>query len=221
MDKIKVVLADDHAVFRSGLAFLLNSQPDIEVIGEAASGEEAVRVCRELKPHVILLDLTMPGMGGLAAIGKIKEQNSDLKIMVLTMHDDEGYLRSVLHLGGSGYIVKKAAHTEVLSAIRQVYKGEIYIDPSLTKILVQGLINPRRDADDFNKPKALLTERDEEILRLIALGYTNKQIANTLFISVKTVESNKARLKEKLNLQGRSELVRFAISRGLVPAEHE
>ncbi|MDA8235684.1 MAG: response regulator transcription factor [Clostridia bacterium] len=221
MDKIKIVLVDDHAVFRSGLAFLMNSQPDMEVIGEAASGEEAVRVCEELRPHVILLDLTMPGMGGLAAMQHVKALNPDIKILVLTMHDDEGYLRNVLQLGGAGYIVKKAAHTEVLAAVRQVYNGEIYIDPSLTKVLVQGLINPLKENRDYKKANDLLTERDEEILRFIALGYTNKQIADTLYISIKTVENNKARLKEKLNLQGRSELVRFAISKGLVGAENE
>jgi two-component system response regulator NreC len=221
MDKIKIVIADDHAVFRSGLAVLLNSQPDLEVIGEAASGEEAIRVCQQLNPHVILLDLNMNGMGGLAAINLLKEQTPKIKVLVLTMHDDEGYVRSVLQAGGSGYIVKKAAHTEVLFAIRQVYKGENYIDPSLTKVLVQELITPHKDAKDYKNQNYLLTDRDEEILRLIAFGYSNKQIANTLFISVKTVESNKARLREKLNLQGRSELVRFAISQGLVSPETE
>ncbi len=217
MTKIKIVLADDHAVLRSGLRYLLNSQPDMDVVGEADSGEEALAVCRQIKPDILILDLSMPGIGGLEALGLIKAQAPEVKILVLTMHDDEGYLRSVLRAGGSGYIIKKAADAELLSAIRAVYRGQVFIDPSMTKGLIQELLmSPAKE----DKERRSLSERELEVLRLVALGFTNKQIADELFLSIKTVESHKAKIKEKLNLRGRSELVRYAIQQGLLPADH-
>lgn len=214
-------MADDHTIFRNGLSYLLNSQAELEVIGEAENGLEAVKLCLELKPDVILLDITMPGMSGLEAIKGIKGKVPEVKILVLTMYDDEEYLKNVLQLGGSGYLVKRAAITDVITAIREVNKGEIYIDKSLTKLLVKGLLINSQEPENEERPIDILTERDKEILRFIALGYTNKQIAHALFISIKTVENNKARLKEKLKLERRSELVNYAINKGLIISGNE
>lgn len=217
MSQIKLVLADDHAVLRGGLRLMLNTQEDMEVVGEAANGEEAIHLCREIKPDIILLDLTMPGLSGLEAIEGIKRDNPATKILVLTMHDDEGYLKMVLKSGCSGYILKKAADVELISAIRTVNRGEVYIDPLLVRHLVNDYIAPP-EQDEPRHVKSALSERENEVLKLIALGYTNKQIADELFLSVKTVETHKSNIKEKLNIRSRSDLVRYAIQNGLLEA---
>lgn len=196
---------------------LLNAQPDMEVVGEAADGREAIEQAEMLCPDVVLLDLTMPGLGGLSALSLIREKAPGTKVLVLTMHDDEGYLRQVLGAGGSGYVVKKAADMELLSAIRAVRRGEIYVHSSLTKALVEGAFDRRMEgeagaSDRFED----LSEREKEVLRLLARGYTNQQIADALFLSVKTIETYRARLMEKLKLRTRAELVHFALKKGLL-----
>lgn len=219
MNKIRLLLADDHAVLRAGLRVLLNAQPDMEVVGEAGDGHEAVYKARELKPDIILLDITMPGKGGLEVIAEIIEENPGIKVLVLTMHDDESYLKKVLKSGASGYVLKKVADTELLSAIRSIARGEMFLDSSMARVLVSELFSKTSvTAENESVP---LTEREKEVLRLIALGYTNQEIATHLVLSIKTVETHKARIMDKLGLRKRSELVRYALKKGIITQENE
>lgn len=217
MEKIKVLLADDHAVLRAGLRMIIDAQSDMQVIGEAADGRAAIEQAEELLPDVVLLDLTMPGLGGLSALGVIREKVPGAKVLVLTMHDDEGYLGRVLEAGGSGYVVKKAADMELLSAIRAVKRGELYVHSSLTKVLVEGNFDRRREGGGTMSGQFEdLSEREKQVLSYLARGYTNQQIADNLFLSVKTIETYRARLMEKLSLRTRAELVQLAIEKGLL-----
>lgn len=214
MKRIRVLIADDHVVLRSGLSMLLNTQPDMQVIGEASDGYEAVRKTIELAPDVLLLDITMPGLGGVDTIRLIKAKKLQVAILVLTMHEDSSYLREALREGAQGYIIKKAAEAELASAIRTVYGGEMFVYPSLTKALVQEVIYGG-EAHGHEQ----LSQREREVLQLVAQGYTNKQVADKLFLSVKTVESYKARVMGKLSLHSRVELVRYALQQGLLTDE--
>lgn len=217
MKKIRVVIADDHVVLRAGLIRLLNAESDIEVIGEASDGEEAVSKTVELVPDVLLLDITMPRLGGIDAIRRIKAKNLPVAILILTMHEDEGYLRETLKVGALGYIPKKAAETELISAIRAVHRGEIYIYPSMAKSLVEEVIHGSNANNELPfDTYELLSQREKEVLRLITQGYTNQEIAGRLSLSIKTVETYKARMMEKLNINNRAELVRYALQRGLL-----
>jgi two-component system response regulator NreC len=215
MAKIRVLLADDHAVLRAGLKLLLSAQPDIEVVGEAADGGEAMAKARALRPDVVLMDLTMPGIGGSEATGRIKAENPGIKVLVLTMHDDPSYLRQLLTAGASGYVVKKSADSDLLSAVRAAHRGEVFLDSSLVGDLVDEVIRPagRRQPRDAYET---LSDREREVLKWVAHGHTNQEIAEKLSLSVKTIETYRARLAEKLGLRGRAELVRFAIERGLL-----
>ena len=210
--QIRLLLVDDHAVLRSGLKMLLNSQKDMTVIGEAESGLEAITEAKELNPDIVLLDISMPGMSGLEAIEKIKK-NCLAKVLMLTMHADEKYLQNALEAGASGYVLKQAADTELLQAIRDVAKGEVYLDSHLAQNLVKSMYLSQKESKHSD---SVLTEREKEVLKLIALGYTNKEIGEALQVSVKTVETHKSRMMEKLRCRKRSELVRFAIDHGYV-----
>lgn len=217
MKKIRVVLADDHVMLRSGLKLLLNGQTDIEVVGEASDGAEAVSKAAELKPDVLLLDITMPNMGGIDALRTIKEKIPSIFILILTMHENEAYLLEALKAGASGYILKKAADNELMSAIRAVYNGEVFIPSSLTRFVVEEMVSggvSREESVDNGQEQ--LSPRELEVLTLIAQGYTNQQIADRLYLSVKTVETYKARVMEKLSLGSRVELVRYALQHGLL-----
>lgn len=213
---MKIVIADDHAVVRSGFSMILNFQNDMEVIGTAADGVEAYEIVEKYKPDILIMDLSMPpGESGLIATGKIKSDFPDTKIIILTMHDDEEYLFHVLKSGASGYILKTAPDEELLRAIRMIYEGERYIHPKLANSSAMELIN------DENQPHGdelfeKLSMRELEILPLIAKGYGNKDIAEMLFISVKTVEAHKAKIMEKLNLRSRPELVEYALKKKLL-----
>ena len=215
-EMIRVLIADDHAVLRAGLRILLDAEPDMEVVGEAADGAEALARVGELAPDVVLLDITMPRVNGLSVLRQIREVSPDSRVLILTMHDDESYLREALAAGGAGYVLKRAADTELLSAIRAVYQGGTYLHPAHTKALLEGMLDRERDATGEANSYERLSPREREVLRLIALGYTNRQAADQLYLSVKTVETYKARLMTKLGLHSRAELVRYALQRGLL-----
>jgi two-component system response regulator NreC len=210
--RIRILLADDHAVLRAGLRVLLSAQADLEVVGEAAEGAEALRLTHSLKPDVVVMDIGMPGVSGIDVTARIRRELTSTKVLILSMHDDQGYLRQALRAGASGYVLKKAADTELLAAIRAAARGEVFLDPNLAKGLVEDVIQPKVHASE---PPAL-SEREREVLRFLAHGHTNQQVADRLCISVKSVETYKARLMEKLGLKGRAELVRYALDRGLL-----
>ncbi len=217
MDKIRLLLVDDHAVLRAGLRFLLNAQPDMEVVGEASDGVEAARLAEELRPDVVLMDLTMPGGGGIEATRKVREACPETKVLVLTMQDDAGYVREALAAGASGFVLKQAADNDLLSAIRTVHASRtmVFAGPSFGSGQTPSWLTGGREGA---KPSglALLTEREKEVVRLLALGHTNQEVAELLYISVKTVDSHRTRIMEKLGLSRRAELVRFALENGLV-----
>jgi two-component system response regulator NreC len=212
---IRVFLADDHAVLRAGLKALLSTQPDITTVGEASDAEEAVRLAAEVQPDVVLLDVTMPGNERLAALRALSALPAAPRVILLTMHQDEEILREALRLGAAGYVLKKAVEADLLTAIRAVARGEAYIDPAMTATMIRSYLHPGASpprAPDANG----LSPREVEILTLVAQGYANREIAEKLFISVKTVETHKAHISEKLGLRSRVDLVRYARARGLL-----
>lgn len=213
MARIRILLSDDHMVLRSGLKLMLNAQADMEVVGEAGEGQETLELVSNLQPDVLLLDLSMPGLDGIQVLETVQVRFPTLKVLVLTMHDDEEYVKRVLSLGARGYILKRAADVELLAAIRTVFKGGVFVDSALSGILVREAFPAQEKRQKDGEP---LSEREREVLKLVAMGYTNRQIAESLVISVKTVESHKAHIKEKLDLRGRSELVRYAVQHGFI-----
>ncbi|MBM7660106.1 two-component system response regulator NreC [Bacillus mesophilus] len=213
---IKILLVDDHAVVRTGLKMLLNSVEDMEVVGEATEGNEAIQKAEELNPDVILMDLSMPhGKDGLLATAEIKQMLPRINILILTMHDDEEYLFRAIKTGASGCILKSAPHDELLKAIKVVYEGSAYLYPSATKKLMEEYVDNLRSGVNTDT-YSLLSEREKEVLTLIAKGFSNKEIAEQLIISVKTVETHKANVMEKLKLKTRPELVEYAVKKGLL-----
>lgn len=214
--KLRILLADDHVVLRAGLKLLLNAEADIEVVGEASDGEEAIAQVNVLIPDLLLLDLSMPKLNGVDCIEELMKIHPNLKILVLTMHDDEEYLRAVLRVGAKGYVLKKAADVELLSAIRTVAHGEMFIYPSMAAQLVYHQLVSKTDSETEEKKVKHLSDREREVLRYLALGHTNQDIADLLHVSVKTVETYKARLMEKLEMRKRADLVRYALDHGII-----
>ncbi len=214
----RILLADDHAVLRAGLRLLLNSQADLEVVGEAASGMETLTLAETLQPDLILLDLSMPGLGGLDALRVLRHTAPCSRILILTMHDDPQYLRQALKSGAAGYVLKKAADVELLSAVRAVMRGEVYVHPSMTRVLLEDLLPQTYDSNESDLWNTL-SEREQEVLRKVALGYTSAEIAESLSLSAKTVETYRARGMEKLGIRNRATLVHFALRRGIIAAE--
>jgi two-component system, NarL family, response regulator NreC len=208
---IKVVLVDDHAVVRSGLRLLLDRQEDIEVVGEAGNAKDAIFRARALKPDVILLDVVMPGESGIEVLPKLLKESSDSKVLVLSMQDDPSYVREAFAAGASGYVLKEAADEEVVSAVRDIAAGGSYVHPTLGARMVAAEAQERAAAEADP-----LSEREREVLRLLALGHTNQEIAQRLYISVRTAESHRAHIMQKLRLATRAELVRYALSHGLL-----
>lgn len=217
--KIRVVIADDHAVVRSGLRLLINSQKDMVVVGEAKDAREARASAVETSPDVVLLDITMPGGNGIRVIGEICRDKPATRVLVLTMHEEPDYLRSALAAGGAGYLLKRSADSELLSAIRAVASGQRYVDPSIAESLVQELL--REPVGEEAAGEERLSPREREVLELLAYGYTNQEIAEKIFVSVKTVETYRARLTQKLGVKTRAELVRYAMRQGLLRSDAE
>lgn len=215
MSKIKVLMADDHGVLRAGVKALINAQPDMEVIAEAIDGEQAVRRTRETSPDVVLMDIAMPGLNGLEATRLIKRENQHVKIIALTMHDDHSFLYQMLRAGANGYVPKKAADTELIEAIRATCRGEHFIHSSLTTAMVTAIREKEKTTDTVATTRKELSERELEVLKFLASGYSNQQIANMLCVSVKTIETHKARITAKLDIKGRAEILRYAISIGI------
>ena len=215
-DLIRILLADDHQVLRAGLKALLEAEPDMKVIGEASTGEEAVEKAEFLKPDVVVMDLSMPGMGGLEATKAISEANVS-KVLVLTMHAEEEYLLPVLEAGGSGYVKKTSADVDLTAAIRTVAKDEVFLYPNAARLLLQGFrVRGEKQEDD---PLHRLTERERDVLTMTAEGFSSSEIGEKLFISPKTVDTYRSRIMQKLELTHRSELVRFALNSGLLKAK--
>jgi two-component system response regulator NreC len=215
---IRILIADDHAVLRAGLRMLLDAEADMQVIGEAATGEEALAHVLQQAPDVVLLDWSMPQQGGLETLRRIRDSAPRTRVLILTMHDDESYLREALAAGAMGYVLKRAADVELLSAIRAVHRGGTYLHAAHTRILFEEKAG-RQGAQGAEDAESTLSPREEQVLRLIALGYTSRQAARKLHLSSKTVETYRARLMVKLNLRNRVELVQYALQRGLLEEE--
>ena len=228
---IRVVLADDHDILRQGLKLLLNLQPEMQVVGEARTGREALRLAQELHPDLVVLDITMPDMDGLQACLQIRQQVPMTQVLILTIHDSEDYFLEALRRGAAGYLLKKAAPTELHLAIEAVAQGGAFLSPGLAKVLI-GRVMEQQTAGTMPEVAMgeqelasnltaeewrVLTPRELEVLKLVAEGYTNQQIADQLVISIKTVQAHRAHVMEKLGLQGITQLVRFAIRTGLLP----
>jgi DNA-binding NarL/FixJ family response regulator len=210
---IRVLIVDDHAVVRAGLRLLLAAQEDIEPVGEAGTGREAVFEARSLEPDVILLDVVMPDQGGLDVLPTLLHERPETKVLVLSMQDEPAYVRQAFALGASGYVLKEAADSEVVAAVREVARGGRYVHPELGARLIVAEAEAERRADEDP-----LSDREREVARLLALGHTNQEIAQSLFISVRTAETHRAHIMQKLRLQTRAELVHWALTEGLLDA---
>jgi DNA-binding NarL/FixJ family response regulator len=213
MDKLRILLADDHETVREGIKLIVDAQDDMEVIGEAGDGREAIRLSQELLPDVLVMDVSMPELNGLKAAAKLKRIAPDIKILTLTRHTDEAYLQELLQAGVSGYVLKQSVSAELIRAIRAIAAGGNYLDPTMTG-KVFGTYGGRREKSRGEVRGESLTERESETLRHIALGYSNKEIAALMDISVKTVEAHKANALRKLDMHSRIDIVRYAILQG-------
>ena len=214
MDKLRILLADDHTILRDGIRSLLEDESDMTVIGEAEDGHSAVKLVKKLDPDVVLMDIAMPLLNGLEATRQIKRDNPQTKVLILTMHENEEYIRQVLAIGAMGYILKDAAARELLGAIRAVYRGEAVLSPAITRLVIEdylrwGDLQPESDSSG-------LSPREREVLQLVAEGYTNKQIAEILSISIKTVQAHRSNLMSKLDLHDRGELIKYAIQKKII-----
>lgn len=216
MAKIRVLLVDDHAILRDGIRALLTLYDDIEVVGEAADGRAAIDMVRQLSPDVVLMDIAMPVLDGLEATRRILKENPGVKILVLTQHDNKEYVLSSIKAGATGCLPKKAVASELVSAIRVIQRGDSYLYPSVASVLVgEYLYLHKEEQDPYNS----LTNREREVLKLIADGRTSREIADLLYISVKTVLGHRTKIMEKLDIHNRTELIKYAIRKGLITAD--
>ena len=211
MPKLRVLLADDHAIVREGLKALISGHPDMEVVGEAADGRAACAKTNELHPDVVVMDVSMPNVNGVQATRDVRRQWPDVRVLALTVHEERSYLRELMEAGASGYVLKRSAPEDLVHALRVVARGDLYLDPSVTAVVLGKLGRARPEQQD---PLPHLSERETEVLQLIAQGHSNKEIAARLTISSKTVETYKARSMEKLGLTGRADIVRYALHKG-------
>ena len=210
---IKILIADDHAIVRTGLRALLRSEPDLELVGEATGGYEAIELVGETQPDILILDLSMPDLDGISVTRQVKAHHPDLRILILTVHEDEAMLREAITAGASGYVLKRAAEAELVAAIATVRRGDLHVDPAMVRVLLQ---EPAKPATEPPAVQETLTPRETEVLKLIVQGYTNRQIGEMLVLSVRTVEGHRANLLQKLGLRSRVELVRYARECGLI-----
>jgi DNA-binding NarL/FixJ family response regulator len=215
MDSIQVLLVEDHTIVRKGLRALLEGQSDIQVVGEAEDGRQALEQVQQLLPDVVLMDIGMPGLNGLEATRQIKHQFPKTKVVVLTMHTNAEYIFNVLQAGASGYLIKQAATEEVISAIRAVYRGESFLSPSISTKVIEEYLR-RAGKTELVDPFERLTSREREVLQLIAEGHSTQEIATLLYVSGKTVETHRARLMEKLDIHTIAELTQYAIRKGII-----
>lgn len=215
-NKLKVLLADDHELLRAGLKLLLQRNPDLQVAGEAADGDQTIRLFEQLKPDILLLDLSMPNMNGMECLKEIKSRYPEAKIIVLTMHEDENYIKRAMQAGASAYVHKSAADTDLFKAIEAVRTGNIYLSQQDSKQLLQALLSRESEMVDKQAPYVLLSPREREVLRLVAHGHSLAEVAELLSLSIKTVDTYKVRVMEKLKATKRSELVSYALKYGLL-----
>lgn len=214
MEKIRVLVVDDHTIMRDGIRALLSVHNDIEIVGEASEGKEAVEKAQELSPDVVIMDIAMPGMDGLEAVRRILKKNPKIKALMLSQYDDKKYILAAVKAGATGYVSKRALGEELVLAIRTLHQGVSYLHPSAATAVIEGFLNPT-EVDPYDE----LTPREREILKLIADGHTSREIADMLYISVKTVFGHRAKLMEKLNLHNRTDLIKYAMQKGLVNLE--
>jgi DNA-binding NarL/FixJ family response regulator len=212
MSRIRVVIADDHAILRDGVRALLSTAADLEVVGEAADGAEAVARCQALRPDVVLLDVNMPGLGGLEAALVLRRECPDTRVLILSQHEDREYVARALQAGAAGYVLKKAAGAELVSAIRAVHQGGLVLDPAVARAAMEPERHEDAGASDYDR----LTDREKQVLKLVAEGRANKEVAEELGISVKTAMSHREHLMQKLGLHSRTELVKFALRIGVI-----
>jgi DNA-binding NarL/FixJ family response regulator len=217
MPKIRVLIADDHAILRDGIRALLNLSDDIDVVGEAADGHEAIEQCRRLHPDVVLMDIAMPGLGGLEATLEIRKEYPRTRILVLTQYEDREYVRRFLNAGVSGYVLKKTAASELCAAIRAAHRGGLVIDPNVARDAIETSREAATGAPA--DPYELLTDREKQVLKLIAEGRSNKETAQLLGISIKTAMSHRERVMQKLDLHNRTDLIKFALRKGVIVGE--
>ena len=213
--KIGILIADDHTLLRNGIRALLEDEQDMIIVGEANDGREAVRLAAQLKPNVILMDIAMPLLNGLEATRQIKREHPEINVLVLTMYDHEEYFRQMLEVGASGYIIKRAAANELVAAIRAVYNGEAILSPVITRLLLEDYLNRDSFTKEEDDPNAL-SSRESEVLQLIAEGKTSREIAEILNLSVKTVQSHRTNLMQKLGLHDRGDLIKYAIQKKII-----
>lgn len=214
MAKIRLLLVDDHEIVRAGIKMLFQSEQDMEIVGEVGSGTEAIEAVKELEPDVVIMDVAMPGMSGIEATQQIKQASPETVVLALTMYEDEQYFFEMLNAGASGYIPKRAAPDDLVSAIRVVSQGNVFLHSTLAKFLMKEMMDPSTEVDPSVAEE--LTPREREVLTYIAEGYTNREIAEALVISVKTVDRHRENIMQKLNLHSRVELVKYAIEKGLI-----
>jgi two-component system, NarL family, response regulator NreC len=215
---IRILIVDDHGVLRAGLKALLSAEPDFEVVQDASNGTDALRLAADLNPDVVLLDMSMPGPNGIEVTRQLKKTLPEIRILILTVHEDEVMLQEAIQAGASGYILKRAVESELIDAIQAVWRGDLYVHPAMTRALFKAISPATHPAPGSQEELVeALTPREAEVLRLIAQGYTNRQMADQLSISVRTVESHRANLMGKLGLRSRVDLVRYAKENKLIP----
>ena len=214
MNKSRIVIADDHAIVREGIKMLINSQTDMEVVGEASDGETAWRQVRELKPDVVVMDVSMPKLNGAQATERVTTMLGDTKVLALSAYSDESHVRELLAAGASGYVLKKAISQELTAAIRTIVRGGVHLDPAVAGAVVVGFITPQPEGSESR-----LSPRERDVLRLLAWGHTNKEIADRLHLSVKTIEGHRARAMSRMGFESRVDIVRFALRMGWLKDE--